>query len=216
MLTKRSTPVASASARRCSVASTLVRIASAGCCSSSVRCFSAAAWKTTCGRHRLTRLVIDSLSRRSASISSGRSRRARPSIESCTACNADSSRSSISSCSGAKRWIWRHNSDPIEPPAPVTRTRLPVRYPAIDSSDVSISRLPSRSATVTSRMSCRPTPPSKRSRLGGRTFTSRCAARAVSVTSPTSSRLALGIAMSTTVAAVSCATRAMSLRVPMT
>src|SRR5664280_2495899 len=51
----------------------------------------------------------------------------RPVRDSCTACSPDSSRSSIINSAGAYRATWRHSSEPMEPPAPVTSTRLPVR-----------------------------------------------------------------------------------------
>ena len=53
--------------------------------------------------------------------------KARPWIDSCTACRADSSRSNMTSSAGLNLEIWRHSSDPMEPPAPVTSTRFPVR-----------------------------------------------------------------------------------------
>ena len=43
------------------------------------------------------------------------------------ACTLDSSRSSMISSRGAKWVICRHSSEPIDPPAPVTSTRLSVR-----------------------------------------------------------------------------------------
>ena len=59
----------------------------------------------------------------SATIMLGSSSIARPSIDSFVECRPFSSRSSIDSAAGSKRTIWRHNSLPIDPPAPVTSAR---------------------------------------------------------------------------------------------
>ncbi len=127
-LTKHSTPEASAASSTASVPHTLVLNPSTGWASSSGRCLSAAAWNTTSGRRSQNSCFTRSRSRMSSSTRSGESSSARPSIDSCTACSADSSRSSMISSAGPNRTIWRHSSEPIDPPAPVTTTRLPCRY----------------------------------------------------------------------------------------
>ena len=64
------------------------------------------------------------------------------------------------SSAGPNFCSWRHNSEPINPPAPVTSTRRPVTYAAIDVISVSTGRRPMTSSTSTSRnadsFSCEP------------------------------------------------------------
>ena len=62
---------------------------------------------------------------------------------------------------GSKRLIWRHSSAPIEPPAPVTSTRLPRRNAPIPARSSSIASRPRRSSIVTSRLRVRFTTPSR-------------------------------------------------------
>ena len=52
---------------------------------------------------------------------------------------------------GSNRATWRHNCEPIEPPAPVTRTTLPVIAEAMSSIFVEIGLRPMRSSRLTSR-----------------------------------------------------------------
>ena len=125
MLTNDWTPYSAAASRTASVPRTLVLSASAGLRSSSGRCLSAAAWKTISGRNRSKTSATRRRSRMSASTVSSESSRARPSSDSWTACRADSSRSSMISWAGPSVCSWRQSSAPIDPPAPVTRTRLP-------------------------------------------------------------------------------------------
>ena len=61
---------------------------------------------------------------------------------------------------GRKRHICRTNSDPMDPPAPVTRIRLLFRYRLISSSSSRTSSLPNRSSRVTSRIAFTETFPS--------------------------------------------------------
>ena len=52
---------------------------------------------------------------------------------------------------GATREIWRHSSDPIDPPAPVTITTCPERYAPTRSISIRTGSRPSMSSTRTSR-----------------------------------------------------------------
>ena len=155
-------------------------------------------------------------SRMSASTTSSVSSSARPVMLSCSACSADSSRSSMSSFSGPNRTSWRHNSDPIDPPAPVTRTRLPSRYPAHASTSVSTGSRPRRSVTSMSRRSCRPTRPEKMFLRVGSTLTFRPTAAADSETSRNNSDRADGMAMIRTSAPVRSAADLSAVRFPRT
>ena len=56
-----------------------------------------------------------------------------------------------SSRRGATRAIWRHSSEPIEPPAPVTITTSPLRYAPTRSSSMRTGSRPRMSSTCTSR-----------------------------------------------------------------
>ena len=79
---------------------------------------------------------------------SGRVRRISPSISK----SANSARSTSRIFAGWKRATCRTSSEPIEPPAPVTMTRLPARnWPSCASSRYTGSR-PSRSSIWTLRM----------------------------------------------------------------
>ena len=127
MFTKCSTPTSIAAFSTFSVPSTFVFHASEGYCSSIGRCFSAAAWNTTSGRRSRNTRSRSSRSRISASTASRVSSSPWPKIEICVECSPDSSRSSMNSSLGPNLWICRHSSEPIDPPAPVTSTRLPER-----------------------------------------------------------------------------------------
>ena len=50
---------------------------------------------------------------------------------------------------GWLRIIWRHNSEPMEPPAPVTITTLPLMSAAINSGRGATGSRPSKSTTET-------------------------------------------------------------------
>ncbi len=127
MLMNRSTPTPRAACSTFSVPHTLLCSASPGLASTSGRCFSAAAWNTTSGFCSANTSCSRRWSRMSARTRSPESSRAWPSMLSWTACRALSSRSSMMSALGRKAWICRHSSEPIEPPAPVTRMRRSVR-----------------------------------------------------------------------------------------
>ncbi len=87
----------------------------------------------------------------SARIVSSESSSARPCSASWTACSADSSRSSMISSAGPNRSSCRHSSEPMDPPAPVTRMRLPAKCPATAATSVRTGRRPSRSLILGSR-----------------------------------------------------------------
>ena len=152
----------------------------------------------------------------SARITSSVSSSARPVMLSCRECSADSSRSSISSFAGSKRTSCRHSSEPIDPPAPVTSTRLPCRNPAQASTSVSTGSRPSRSVTSMSRRSWRPTRPDRMFLRLGRTLTFRPSAAADSETSRNSSDRADGIAMIRISAPVRSAADFRAVRLPST
>lgn len=129
MLTNVPTATDRAASRTWCVPRTLVFHASSGYCSSSGRCLSAAAWNTASGQQFRKTAWTTSGSRMSASTTSEESSSAEPWIDSRTVCNTDSSRSSMNSSARQSRWIWRHSSEPIDPPASVTMTRLFARTP---------------------------------------------------------------------------------------
>ncbi len=181
-----------------------------------VRCLSAAAWKTICGRLRSKAASSASTSRMSHSRMSSLSSVDRPSIDSWVACSPLSSRSSMSSREGPNLAIWRQSSEPIEPPAPVTSTRLPPMWSAIAAMSRSTGWRPSRSATSRLRRSDAVGRPPSSSRTGGSTSTSRPLSRASADSSRTVSEVALGTAITKVVAAYFAAMHAMSSRVPRT
>ena len=74
-----------------------------------------------------------------------------PCSDSSSACSADSSRSSRISAAGPSRCRCRHSSEPMEPPAPVTRMRLPVKWLAMAARSVCSGPRPSRSPIRGSR-----------------------------------------------------------------
>ena len=57
------------------------------------------------------------------------------------------------SSAGPRRATWRHSSEPIDPPAPVTATTRPVRYVLAAAMSVATRVRPSRSISFGSRMS---------------------------------------------------------------
>ena len=108
------------------VATTLFRTDSSGCVSISGTCLYAAAWKTTVGRY------FSNTSRRSALRSLTSTSFGTAGVKSRSATSSRSiSNSAVSALStrisraGPTRAIWRQSSEPIEPPAPVTRTVWP-------------------------------------------------------------------------------------------
>ena len=128
MSTNRSTSNSADSSATVRVATTLLRTDSSGCVSISGTCLYAAAWKTMVG------LYFSKTSRRSAfrsltSTSFGTAGvKSRSSTSSRSMSNsAVSALSTRISRAGPTRAIWRHSSEPIEPPAPVTSTVCPWR-----------------------------------------------------------------------------------------
>ena len=102
---------------------------SSGYCSSIGRCFSAAAWKTTSGR--CSRRRVDaassrmSQSTRSVGVEQAGRRRQLHGVQGGLVAVEQHE------FPGTERRTWRASSDPIDPPAPVTNTTLPVRKSAI-------------------------------------------------------------------------------------
>src|SRR4051794_1708202 len=135
------------------VASALLRTASTGLSSISATCLYAAAWKTTDGRccAKTSRMRSPSLqSARTAASTDGWT--CRSSSSSRWMRNRFSSAWSMrTSRRGATRAIWRQSSDPIDPPAPVTRTVSPLRYAPMRSSSIRTGSRPRMSSTCTSR-----------------------------------------------------------------
>src|SRR5665647_2378020 len=80
---------------------------------------------------------------------------------------------------GPNRAIWRHSSEPIDPPAPVTRTRRPAIWSAIAARSSDTGRRPRRSLRFRSRRSVVLTWPFMMSQSGGSTSTDSpaCSAR---------------------------------------
>ena len=173
MLTNVLTPTAAEACNTLAVPSTFVFHPSSGYCSSIGKCFSAAAWNTTSGLSRSKWACTTDPSRMSHRTRSGLSINARPWMDNSTACSADSSRSSMINWLGPKRFTWRHNSEPIDPPAPVINTRRLCRICAIESSSRSTERRPKRSVTSRSRRSRNPMWSRSICVIPGTTFTSR-------------------------------------------
>ena len=141
----------------------------------------------------------------SASTDPSESSSARPCRVSWTACSADSSRSSMISSAGRNRCSWRQSSDPMEPPAPVTRIRLPAKCPATEATSVCTGLRPSRSLIRGSRTpSIRSTPLSS-SVIDGTTLGTRPHCSAWAVRSRIAVPLARAIAITSTVAPVAAA-----------
>lgn len=113
-----------------------------------VRCFRAAAWNTTSGCSSSKMRLRASRSRMSHRASVPSSRRALPVRLICVLWRADSSRSSRIILAGPNLAICRANSDPIEPPAPVTRTRLPVIDCEIEAASIVMRWRPRRSSRL--------------------------------------------------------------------
>ena len=80
----------------------------------------------------------------------------------------DSSWSSMCKDAGSWLLIWRHSSWPIDPPAPVTRTRAPASMACTDGSRIRRSARPSRSLKLTVRMSAARAARSRAERKDGR------------------------------------------------
>ena len=132
MLTKVSTPTASAASSTLRVPSTLVLNASDGVPLEHGEVLERGRVEDDLRAAALERGAA-ARRRRGCRRAAGRRCRAaaRPSMDSWVACRPLSSRSSMSRCDGPNLLIWRHSSDPIEPPAPVTSTRLPPIWSAM-------------------------------------------------------------------------------------
>ena len=152
----------------------------------------------------------------SASRVSSESSRARPCSVSWTSCRADSSRSSMISSAGANWCSWRQSSEPMEPPAPVTRMRLPAKCPAIAATSVRTGRRPSRSLILGSRTPSIRAPPLISSVTVGTTLGVSPHSSARAVRSRIAVPLDLAIAITSTVAPVAAATSAILIRLPRT
>ena len=159
--------MASAAAITLAVPWTLVFHASAGNRSRTGRCLSAAAWKTTCGRCTSKIASSAARSRMSPSTNSSESSRALPCIDIDRACSADSSRSSITRDAGESPLIWRESSEPMDPPAPVTRMRRPATSERTAAGSGRETARPMRSATSISRMEERGTSSPMSSEIDG-------------------------------------------------
>ena len=104
----------------------------------------------------------------------------------------------------------------MEPPAPVTRMRLPAKCPAIAATSVRIGRRPSRSLILGSRTPSIRAPPLISSVTVGTTLGVSPHSSARAVRSRIAVPLALAIAMTSTVAPVAAATSAILVRLPRT
>ena len=131
IMTKRPTPAATEASAIDLVPNTLLVTAWAGWSSMSGTCLCAAAWRTTSGR-------IDASSSRvlcSSTTSCSSALRGSSACldDSCRSISnrAFSARSTRAISAGSNRAHRRDNSEPIEPPAPVMSTRLPVTMDAM-------------------------------------------------------------------------------------
>src|SRR3954468_17255886 len=151
--TNRATPASAATRAMSRVASALLRTASTGLSSISATCLYAAAWKTTVGRccAKTSRIRSPSLqSARTAASTDGWTWRS-PASSRWIRKRLSSAWSMSTSRRGATRAIWRHSSEPIDPPAPVTSTVSPLRYAPTRSSSMRTGSRPRTSSTCTSR-----------------------------------------------------------------
>ena len=98
--------------------------------------------------------AANSLSRRSPSTRSSESSIPRPSTDNWTPWSRLSSRSVMTSRPGPKAAISRHSCEPIDPPAPVTRTTRSFRYSPMAAESISTTPRPSRSSRRTERKAC--------------------------------------------------------------
>ena len=126
IFTKWETPLRSAARSTLRVPRTFVFQASTGYCCSNGACLRAAAWNTTSGRRSWKISWRAAPSRMLARTVSRPARSPRPVMEIWVCCSPVSSWSSMMSSAGENWTICRHSSEPMEPPAPVTRTRLPL------------------------------------------------------------------------------------------
>ena len=117
---------------------------------------------------------------------------------------------------GRNRYSWRHNSEPIDPPAPVTRMRLPAKRWATAATSVRTGLRPSRSLIRGSRTPSMRALPLSSSVTEGTTFGVRPHRSASVVRSRIALPLARAIAMTRTVAPVFAATLAIWARSPRT
>ena len=122
----------------------------------------------------------------------------------------------MSSCSGENSLIVAQSAEPIEPAAPVTKTRLPSRYPFISSRSRSTSSRDRKSESRISRISVVPGGSVRYLLRRGTTRTSSPAWILISAISATVSWSAEGTDISSTEAANRWATFAMSARPPTT
>ena len=195
--TKRFAPNSTATSATVRVTSALLRTASSGLASMSGTCLYAAAWKTTAGRYfsKTWRIFVAlpasastaAVAWKSRSSTSSRSISKRP----------GSPLSTSTSRVGPMRAIWRQSSEPIEPPAPVTSTTSPERYPAIEARSASTGSRPRRSSTSTGRIwPARLRSPVMRSWSAGSVLTGTFSTRATSTMRSRTSPEADGMAMS--------------------
>jgi hypothetical protein len=96
---------------------------------------------------------------------------------------------------GMKRTIWRHSSEPIEPPAPVTSTFLPFRKPLNCASSSCTGSRPSRSSSSTWRSCETLTLPETMSEYAGTVITRKPAAWQISSARLRAECVAPGMAM---------------------
>ena len=149
----RPTLWATAAVTTLSVPRTLDLTPSQGCRSSIGRCLRAAAWKITSGRMSPTIWSMRRASRMSATTRSSESSNPSPVSSSWRRWRFDSSWSSMTRRSGPKPFTWRHSSLPIEPPAPVTRTRAPRIVASTSGETTCISGRPMRAPISSERRS---------------------------------------------------------------
>jgi hypothetical protein len=112
---------------------------------------------------------------------------------------ANSVSSTSNKAAGCARTIWRHNSEPIDPPAPVTITTLPVMFLANISGLGGTGSRPSKSSMSSSFRSDTCTRPCAKSSKPGKVRTCTCAARTRSNTSLRRARETDGMAKYTCV-----------------
>ena len=214
IITNRSVPIVSAARNALSVPNTLTRAPSTGWSSRTGTCLWAAAWKTTSGRWR--RNTSNSAS---GSVTSARTCSQGPGTVAAVSCRCVSSRSSSRSWPGLNLATWRAISEPIDPPAPVMRTRRPARECSTASRSVETEVRPRRSSICGSRAwrtaTCRGRAATM-SRTEGSTFMGTPAASAADRARSTSFGSGSGMASSTCWIMKRGAVAGMSSTAPMT
>ena len=171
IITIISTPLLTHKSATLRVPMTFTKIASHGFSSISGTCLYAAAWNTICGANFEKRY-------------SKRWRwRTSPTIGTISRCGNFSSNSKrmlcigVSALSNIMSWRmpndanWRHNSEPIEPAAPVTRIDVLLNFSIISFIEIFISSRPSKSSILISRIEFCGIFPSTISPIGGTTNT---------------------------------------------